>query len=71
MFRRFQSLAPVSHAARGIHEDIFVEISVFSYLGSIPRSGIARSHNSVFKFLRKCQFSKAVARIPISVGNVR
>lgn len=71
MFRCFHSSATVSHAAWGIHEDIFVEISVFSYLGFIPRSGIARSHNSIFKFLRKCQFSKAVALIPVSIGRVR
>lgn len=53
MFRRFHSLATVSHAATGIHGDIFVEIPVFSYLDFIPRSGIARSHNSI-EVLRKC-----------------
>lgn len=50
MFRCFHSLATVSHAATGIHGDIFVEIPVFSYLDFIPRSGIARSHNSLLKF---------------------
>ena len=43
----------LNNAAMNIHIQVFVQTYVFSYLGYIPRNGIAASYdNSVFNFLR-------------------